>query len=81
MIIYSVKVFLKVRLPMMKIYAETYLEYSRVSTMELFGEYKIFFRLKYVNYFRENAPSQMFDWVLNRSLSTVKSVGAKMISM
>ena len=65
----------------MKNYAETYLEYSRVSTMELFGECKIFFRLKDVNCFRENAPSQMFDWVLNGSLSTVKSVGAKMISM
>ena len=38
--------------------AEVYLEPNRESMIECFCE-------NTVNYFRKNAPTQMFDWVLN----------------
>ena len=44
-------------------YYQAYLESSQISAMERFcGNRK---RLLAVNYFRRNAPSHMFDWVLN----------------
>ena len=45
---------------------EAYLETSRTSTMELFGENSQ--RLLAPDYFRKKASSQMFDWVLNTPL-------------
>ena len=45
--------------------AKVYLELSRTSMMERFCDNSSQFLA--VNYFRKNAPSQMFDWVLNRS--------------
>ena len=52
-----------------EILAVAYLEPSRTSTMELFGENRL--RLKAVNTFHENAPFWMFDWLLNTTLSSV----------
>ena len=48
---------------------EAYLESSRTYTMELFCENSS--RFLAVNYFRKNAPLQIFHWVLNMPLNAV----------
>ena len=59
--------------------AKVYLELSRTSMMERFCDNSSQFLA--VNYFRKNAPSQMFDWVLNRSQVYSQQISNKPVSI
>ena len=50
-----------------RLLTKTYLESCQTSTMDAFS--KNIFRLKAVGYFREKVPSQMFDRILDTSLT------------
>ena len=53
--------------------AKVYLELSRTSMMERFETI--------VHCFRKNVPSQMFDWVLNRSQVYSQQISNKPVSI